>query len=147
MIRGVKLSEVQDKVVDQLSMRLTERADNFSNEDLIKYLKTTQETLNKTLSSKCPLIIFRSKKGFTLPNINDLKLEGNTKVHKNPLQGYTMPDKLDIVKKFLKFYEEELFDNADNLNIDNFKFKTESAFSNKQAMKNISIKENRQYAL
>lgn len=111
--------------------------------DLLKTINLMQETFNKTLSSKCPLIIFRSKKGFTLPNINDLKLEGNTKVHKNPLQGYTMPDKLDIVKKFLKFYEEELFDNADNLNIDNFKFKTESAFSNKQAMKNISIKENR----
>lgn len=112
-------------------------------DDLLKTINLMQETFNKTLSSKYPLIIFRSKKGFTLPNINDLKLEGNTKVHKNPLQGYTMPDKLDIVKKFLKFYEEELFDNADNLNIDNFKFKTESAFSNKQTMKNISIKENR----
>ena len=111
--------------------------------DLLKTINLMQETFNKTLSSKYPLIIFRSKKGFTLPNINDLKLEGNTKVHKNPLQGYTMQDKLDIVKKFLKFYEEELFDNADNLNIDNFKFKTESAFSNKQTMKNISIKENR----
>ena len=112
-------------------------------DDLLKTINLMQETFNKTLSSKYPLIIFRSKKGFTLPNINDLKLEGNTKVHKNPLQGYTMQDKLDIVKKFLKFYEEELFDNADNLNIDNFKFKTESAFSNKQTMKNISIKENR----
>lgn len=111
--------------------------------DLLKTINLMQETFNKTLSSKYPLIIFRSKKGFTLPNINDLKLEGNTKVHKNPLQGYIMQDKLDIVKKFLKFYEEELFDNADNLNIDNFKFKTESAFSNKQTMKNISIKENR----
>ena len=112
-------------------------------DDLLKTINLMQETFNKTLSSKYPLIIFRSKKGFTLPNINDLKLEGNTKVHKNPLQGCTMQDKLDIVKKFLKFYEEELFDNADNLNIDNFKFKTESAFSNKQTMKNISIKENR----
>ena len=112
-------------------------------DDLLKTINLMQETFNKTLSSKYPLIIFRSKKGFTLPNINDLKLEGNTKVHKNPLQSYTMQDKLDIVKKFLKFYEEELFDNADNLNIDNFKFKTESAFSNKQTMKNISIKENR----
>lgn len=91
--------------------------------DLLKTINLMQETFNKTLSSKCPLIIFRSKKGFTLPNINDLKLEGNTKVHKNPLQGYTMPDKLDIVKKFLKFYEEELFDNADNLNIDNLNLK------------------------
>lgn len=112
-------------------------------DDLLKTINLMQETFNKTLSSKYPLIIFRSKKGFTLPNIKDLKLEGNTKVHKNPLQGCTMQDKLDIVKKFLKFYEEELFDNADNLNIDNFKFKTESAFSNKQTMKNISIKENR----
>lgn len=111
--------------------------------DLLKTINLMQEAFTKTLSSKCPLIIFRSKKGFTLPNINDLKLEGNTKVHKNPLQGYIMQDKLDIVKKFLKFYEEELFDKADNLNIDNFKFKTKSAFTNKQAMKNISIKENK----
>lgn len=48
IIRSAKLSEVQDKVVDQMLLRLEERADNFSNDDLIKYHKIVNETLTKT---------------------------------------------------------------------------------------------------
>lgn len=112
--------------------------------DLLETINLMQDALSKTLSSNKTLIIFRSKKGFTLPNINELKLEGNTKVHKNPLQGYTLQDKLNIIKSFLKFYEEELFDKEDNLIIDNSKFKTKSAASIKHEIKNIAIKENKE---
>lgn len=48
IIRSAKLSEVQDKVVDQMLLRLEKRADNFSNDDLIKYHKIVNETLTKT---------------------------------------------------------------------------------------------------
>ena len=47
LIRSSKLSEVQDKVVDQIAARVEDRPDNFSNEDLLKYYKTIQDTLNK----------------------------------------------------------------------------------------------------
>lgn len=47
LIRSSKLSEVQDKVVEQIAARVEDRPDNFSNDDLLKYYKTIQETLNK----------------------------------------------------------------------------------------------------
>ena len=99
-----------------------------------------QEELYKTLNYKNPLIIFRSKKGFTLPNINGLILEGNTKVHKNPLQNYNPQDKLNIIKTFLKYYEDELFDKYDKLNIDNVKFKTKSLGYVESKPKKVDVK-------
>lgn len=48
LIRSSKLSEVQDKVVDQIATRVSERPDNFSNDDLLKYYKIIQDTLSKT---------------------------------------------------------------------------------------------------
>lgn len=48
LIRSSKLSEVQDKVVEQIATRVSERPDNFSNDDLLKYYKTIQDTLSKT---------------------------------------------------------------------------------------------------
>lgn len=48
IIRSAKLSEVQDKVVQQMADRFEHRADEFSNDDLIKYHKIIQETLTKT---------------------------------------------------------------------------------------------------
>lgn len=51
LIRSSKLSEVQDKVVEQMAARVEDRPDNFSNEDLLKYYKTIQDTLNKADTS------------------------------------------------------------------------------------------------
>lgn len=51
LIRSSKLSEVQDKVVEQIASRIEDRPDNFSNDDLLKYYKTIQDTLNKADSS------------------------------------------------------------------------------------------------
>ena len=39
IIRSAKLSDVQDKVVQQMTDRFEQRADSFSNDDLIKYHK------------------------------------------------------------------------------------------------------------
>lgn len=51
LVRSSKLSEVQDKVVEQIATRVEDRPDNFSNEDLLKYYKTIQDTLNKADTS------------------------------------------------------------------------------------------------
>ena len=48
IIRSAKLSDVQDKVVDQILQRINLEPEEFSNEDLIKYHKIIQETLDKT---------------------------------------------------------------------------------------------------
>lgn len=48
IIRSAKLSDVQDKVVQQMTDRFENRADSFSNDDLIKYHKIIQDTLTKT---------------------------------------------------------------------------------------------------
>ena len=48
LIRTSKLSEVQDKVVEQIATRVQDRPDNFSNDDLLKYYKTIQDTIAKT---------------------------------------------------------------------------------------------------
>lgn len=48
IIRSAKLSDVQDKVVDQIIQRIELEPEEFSNEDLIKYHKIIQETLDKT---------------------------------------------------------------------------------------------------
>ena len=47
LIRNSKLSEAQDKIVDQITTRVSERPDNFSSEDLLKYYKTIQDSLTK----------------------------------------------------------------------------------------------------
>lgn len=51
LVRSSKLSEIQDKVVEQIASRVEDRPDNFSNEDLLKYYKTIQDTLNKADNS------------------------------------------------------------------------------------------------
>ena len=48
IIRSAKLSDVQDKVVDQIIQRIELEPEEFSNDDLIKYHKIIQETLDKT---------------------------------------------------------------------------------------------------
>lgn len=48
IIRSAKLSDVQDNVVNQIAERIDKKADEFSNEDLIKYYKVIQDTLTKT---------------------------------------------------------------------------------------------------
>ena len=48
IVRSAKLSEVQDKIVDQMSKRIESRPDEFSNSDLLNYHKVVQETLTKS---------------------------------------------------------------------------------------------------
>lgn len=47
IIRTAKLNELQDKVYNQMDKRLSQKADEFSNADLLTYFKTIQDTINK----------------------------------------------------------------------------------------------------
>lgn len=51
IIRAGKLSELQDKITEQMEERIVKKADEFSNQDLLAYFKTVQETLSKSDSS------------------------------------------------------------------------------------------------
>ena len=48
IVRTAKLNDLQDKVYDQMNKRLTHKADEFSNADLLSYYKTIQESINKS---------------------------------------------------------------------------------------------------
>lgn len=87
----------------------------YGTDDVIKSIKDMQLCLKKALNDSSPLIVFKSLKGYTLPTINDLKLEGNTLVHKNPLLKTEEKEKLIIIKSFLKKYNTNMFDCNDNL--------------------------------
>lgn len=47
IIRTSKLSDLQDKVFTQMSERLDNEAADFSNQDLLNYFKTIQDTISK----------------------------------------------------------------------------------------------------
>ena len=48
MVRMNKLNRLYDSVTDQMLERFEKHPDNFSNEDLIKYMKTTQDAIKQT---------------------------------------------------------------------------------------------------
>ena len=45
IIRQSKLADLQDCVIEEMSQRLTKRSDNFSNDDLIKYLSAIDKSM------------------------------------------------------------------------------------------------------
>ena len=47
ILRSSKLSDLQDKVYMQMAERLDNQADQFSNQDLLSYFKTIQDTISK----------------------------------------------------------------------------------------------------
>lgn len=82
----------------------------------INVIEEMQKSLENCLKENNPLLIFKSKKGYTLPKINNINLEGNILVHKNPLSNYSKKEKLQIVKELMNRYQIDLFDNEGNLN-------------------------------
>lgn len=48
IIRNNKLNDIQDKVVDKMLQKIEEEPWEFSNDDLVKFYKVTQDTLSKS---------------------------------------------------------------------------------------------------
>lgn len=80
------------------------------NEELLPTISKMQSVLAESLNNENPLIIFKSLKGFTITDF-----EGTTNVHKNPLQGVSNIEKLQIIKKMLQAYDLNIFDNNGQL--------------------------------
>lgn len=51
ILRSSKLSDLQDKVYAQMAERLDKKADEFSNQDLLSYFKTIQDTISRSDTS------------------------------------------------------------------------------------------------
>lgn len=51
VIRANKLAELQDSISDQMQKRIESNADAFSNDDLLNYFKTVQQTIEKADTS------------------------------------------------------------------------------------------------
>ena len=70
IIRASKLNELQDRTVEQMANRLENKADEFSNKDLLDYFKIIQDTIIKSgTSPEVPQIQI---------NQQQIKIEDNT---------------------------------------------------------------------
>lgn len=147
-----KMIKTKSKVLPILNLNGLKMGSNtflslFKNEELIKYfhllgynvmivdasslsqieaIKQMQKNLKECLTLSNPLIIFKSPKGYTLPNVGTKKFEGNTTVHKNPLNNLNKAEKLDILKIFLHSYKTQIFDNNSKIISLFDKFKSKS---------------------
>ena len=79
-------------------------------EDIQKTINKVQETLNECLTINKPLLIFKSPKGWTIPNLENIIVENNISSHKNPLIDLEKQEKFVVLKKYLEKYYKNLFD-------------------------------------
>lgn len=48
IIRSATFNDVLDQIAEQMRMRMTHKSDEFSNKDLVDWMKVIQDTVNKT---------------------------------------------------------------------------------------------------
>lgn len=86
IVRLSKLSDLQDLTIEEMSNRLKKKSGEFSNQDLIGYFKTIQETINKSDTSLDNLDVASIKVVQNQLNINlndcedELDREGKNRV-------------------------------------------------------------------
>lgn len=83
IVRTSKLSDLQDKISAQIESRIDKHSDEFSNQDLISYFKTIQDTINKsdtTLDSIKMPVIQINKQEVNVNVDNGLSKESRNKV-------------------------------------------------------------------
>ena len=83
--------------------------------DIDTSIDEMQKVLKECTDIDQPLIVFKSKKGYTLPKVNNIEFEGNTLVHKNPLNNYSKEEKREIINELFKNYQVDIFDDKGNL--------------------------------
>lgn len=106
IIRNNKLSEVQDKVVDQMTERVTKKADEFSNADLLNYHKVIQDTISKTNSTL---------DGIKTPNIHIEQINLN---EEDKFDSASRKRILSAVNAILKSTQETTEESSDVIDVD-----------------------------
>ena len=75
VVRANALSELQDKISEQIQQRIDNRADEFSNKDLLDYFKTVQDFISKSVNNtdavKVPTIQINQQNNVALPDALD----------------------------------------------------------------------------
>lgn len=97
IIRTAKLNDLQDKVYNQIDKRLTLKADEFSNSDLLSYFKVIQETINKADTTLNKV---------DTPSIQITQNQLNINSSEEPLTRESKEKISNLVKKFIQMSEE-----------------------------------------
>lgn len=102
IVRANALSGIQDKISEQIQQRIDNRADEFSNKDLLDYFKTVQEFISKSVNNpdtvKVPTIQINQQNNVSLPGA--LNKDSRDRV-------------LEAVQSIIKNYSSEAVDLAD----------------------------------
>lgn len=85
VVRVLKMHDLLDKVTDQVVTRFEKTPDNFSNEDLIKFMQVTENSIekaNKTLSQveQTPAIQYQQNNQVNINIGNELDRESRQRV-------------------------------------------------------------------
>lgn len=110
VVRANALSDLQDKISGQMQQRISNKADEFSNKDLLDYFKTVQEFIDKSGeisdSAKVPTIQINQQNnlGVNLPN---------------PLPKDSRDKVIDVVQSILKNYTFNNVEEVEVVNDDN----------------------------
>ena len=100
LIRSASYSDLLDKILEQMGTRLDKRAGEFSNKDLLDYLKVIEDASRKTQADEVPIPTIQNN---TQININSSELSRESR-----------ENVINFVKKFL---------DSQNMNIDEIKSK------------------------
>lgn len=98
--------------------------DGLIDDNILTIIDFMQNALSNAILQNSPLIIFKAKKGYTLPKVNNIPFQNTLNVHKNPLQIYELDDKFDIIRNFLQHYNVNIFDKNNELNSNFLNFRT-----------------------
>lgn len=85
VMRVIKMNELLDKVTDQVVERFEKRPDNFSNEDLIKYMQVTENAIdrankNLNLVEETPAIQYLQQNNVNITIDNGLDRDARERV-------------------------------------------------------------------
>ena len=85
ILRLSRLSDLQDLTVEEMSSRLQNRSGEFSNQDLIGYFKTIQDTINRSDTSldsvdTASIKVIQNQLNINVNDENQLSRESKTKV-------------------------------------------------------------------
>lgn len=113
MLRINKLGKLYDSITDQMVERIEKRPDNFSNDDLVKYAKVTQDALKQSSEiinkvKEEPLIAVQQN------TVNVVNVEDNNRLTKESRDRITGAVK-SILDKLNKQQEPEVvYEQIDN---------------------------------
>ena len=85
ILRLSRLNDLQDLTVEEMSKRLQNRSGEFSNQDLIGYFKTIQDTINRSDTSldsvdTASIKVIQNQLNINVNDENQLSRESKTKV-------------------------------------------------------------------